>query len=198
MADGIFVLTGSGGLEVRAIPYGAVIVSIRTPDRTARFDDIVLGYESRRRFVRRKSRYFGAVVGRVANRIAGGRFKLDGRHMSSRPTTVRTTCTAASKAGTRSCGTRRRSARGRRRRRLASHEPGRRRRVSGQVAATRHLHTVAIANQLSVRYRRRHEADGDQPHAAHVIQSRRDEGRRRAGPSGAAECQPLHADRARR
>ena len=79
MADDVFVLTGSGGLEVRAIPYGAIIVSIRTPDRTGRLDDVALGYDSGDDYVRRNPRFFGAVVGRVANRIAGGTFELDGR-----------------------------------------------------------------------------------------------------------------------
>ncbi|HEX2443197.1 MAG TPA: aldose epimerase family protein [Vicinamibacterales bacterium] len=79
MADDIFALTGSGGLEVRAISYGAIIVSIRTPDRTGRLDDIVLGYDTTEDYVRRNPRFFGAVVGRVANRIAGGAFELDGR-----------------------------------------------------------------------------------------------------------------------
>jgi aldose 1-epimerase len=75
----VITLTGSGGLEVRAIPYGAIIVSIRTPDRTGQLDDVVLGYDSHDEYVRRNPRFFGAVVGRVANRIAGGTFELDGR-----------------------------------------------------------------------------------------------------------------------
>jgi aldose 1-epimerase len=79
MPDDVFILTGAGGLEVRAIPYGAIIVSIRTPDRTGRLDDVALGYDSADEYVRRNPRFFGAVVGRVANRIAGGTFELDGR-----------------------------------------------------------------------------------------------------------------------
>jgi aldose 1-epimerase len=73
-----FTLRNAHGLEVRAMTYGAIITALRTPDRAGRLDDIVLGYDSLAAYVR-SSPYFGAVVGRYANRIAGGRFTLDGR-----------------------------------------------------------------------------------------------------------------------
>jgi aldose 1-epimerase len=74
----IFTLTNASGTEVRTIPYGAIIVSIRVPDRSGRLDDVVLGFDTLDGYVM-KSRYFGAVVGRYGNRIAQGRFALDGR-----------------------------------------------------------------------------------------------------------------------
>jgi aldose 1-epimerase len=74
----IFTLTNARGTEVRTIPYGAIIVSIRVPDRSGRLDDVVLGFDTLDGYVMR-SRYFGAVVGRYGNRIAQGRFALDGR-----------------------------------------------------------------------------------------------------------------------
>jgi len=55
-----------------------VIVSIRVPDRDGRVDDVVLGFDTLEDYLT-KSRYFGAVVGRYANRIAKGRFVLDGK-----------------------------------------------------------------------------------------------------------------------
>jgi len=70
-------LTNVHGIEVRAISYGAIICSIRVPDRDGRFDDVVLGHETLEGYLERSS-YFGAVVGRFANRIAKGRFTLDG------------------------------------------------------------------------------------------------------------------------
>lgn len=82
MADGTviesFTLRNARGLEVRAITYGAIIVSLRVPDRAGRFDDVVLGYDDLAGYLR-QSPYFGAVVGRYGNRIAKGRFTLDGK-----------------------------------------------------------------------------------------------------------------------
>jgi aldose 1-epimerase len=75
---GLFTLTNARGLEVRAIAYGAIIVSVRAPDRRGQRDDIVLGCDDLEGYLTR-SRYFGAVVGRYGNRIANGRFTLDGR-----------------------------------------------------------------------------------------------------------------------
>ena len=75
---GLFALSNARGLEVRAIAYGAILVSVRAPDRRGRLDDIVLGCDDLEGYLAR-SRYFGAVVGRYGNRIANGRFTLDGR-----------------------------------------------------------------------------------------------------------------------
>src|SRR6188768_288578 len=65
-------------MEVRTIPYGAIIVSIRVPDRSGRLDDVVIGHDNLQGYLT-ASRFFGAVVGRFGNRIAKGRFTLDGR-----------------------------------------------------------------------------------------------------------------------
>ncbi|HKG33140.1 MAG TPA: aldose epimerase family protein [Gemmatimonadales bacterium] len=82
MPDGkaveVYTLTNVRGMEVRAITYGAVIQAIRVPDRAGRLDDIALGYDSMQGYLT-SSPYFGAVVGRYANRIARGRFALEGR-----------------------------------------------------------------------------------------------------------------------
>src|SRR5207249_8563982 len=82
MPDGaavdVFTLASDHGVEIRAINYGCIIASIRVPDRHARVDDIVLGHDTLEGYLTR-SRFFGAVVGRYANRIAKGRFTLDGK-----------------------------------------------------------------------------------------------------------------------
>ena len=75
---GLFTLTNAHGIELRAIAYGAIIVSLRAPDRRGQLADIVLGFDDLHGYLTR-SRYFGAVVGRYGNRIANGRFSLDGR-----------------------------------------------------------------------------------------------------------------------
>jgi aldose 1-epimerase len=73
----IFTLTSTRGLEVRAMTWGARIVSILAPGRDGRPADIVLGYDSLTEYLG-DSHYLGAVVGRFANRIANAQFRLDG------------------------------------------------------------------------------------------------------------------------
>src|SRR5919106_6607224 len=73
----LFAMTNAQGIEVRAMTYGGIITVIRTPDRNGRFDDVVLGYDSLAPYLD-QSPYFGAIVGRYANRIARGQFTLDG------------------------------------------------------------------------------------------------------------------------
>ena len=73
-----FTLRNAHGIEVRAITYGAIIVSLRVPDRAGKFDDVVLGHDDLAGYLTKPS-YFGAVVGRYGNRIAQGRFTLDGK-----------------------------------------------------------------------------------------------------------------------
>ena len=73
----LFTLTNAHGVRVRAMTYGATIVSLETPDRDGRLGDVVLGYPSLDGYLA-ASPYFGAVVGRYGNRIAGARFTLDG------------------------------------------------------------------------------------------------------------------------
>lgn len=72
-----YSLTNAQGLSLSAIPFGATIVTLSTPDRARVFDDIVLGFDDPSEY-RLHSPYCGAVVGRYANRIADGRFTLDG------------------------------------------------------------------------------------------------------------------------
>jgi len=82
MPDGtpvkIFTLRNAAGMQVRAISYGAILVSITAPGRGARGADVVLGHDSLDGYLNR-SRFFGALVGRYGNRIGGGQFTLDGR-----------------------------------------------------------------------------------------------------------------------
>src|SRR5262245_42422962 len=75
----IFMLTNRQGVEVRAMTYGAIIVSLRVPDRSGRLDDVVLGFDSASEYAQHNPSYFGAIVGRYGNRIAKGRFTLDGK-----------------------------------------------------------------------------------------------------------------------
>jgi aldose 1-epimerase len=74
----LYTLTNSHGVEVRAMNYGGIIVSLRVPDRKGELGDIVLGHETLDGYIPNPP-YFGAIVGRYANRIANGTFTLDGK-----------------------------------------------------------------------------------------------------------------------
>lgn len=69
----------AGDITMQVTNYGARVVSLWTPDREGRYEDIVLGYENIGRYIDNTGeRFLGAVVGPYANRIAKGRFTLDG------------------------------------------------------------------------------------------------------------------------
>jgi aldose 1-epimerase len=70
-------LTNSHGMSVRVLSYGAILQSVSVPDRNGHIADVVLGYGSMAGYLSQPN-YFGATVGRYANRIAHGRFELDG------------------------------------------------------------------------------------------------------------------------
>jgi aldose 1-epimerase len=81
LADGtpihLYVLTNKNGMQAAITNFGARLVSLKVPDRNGKLADVVLGYSSVEGYVK-DTAYFGAIVGRYANRIAKGRFKLDG------------------------------------------------------------------------------------------------------------------------
>jgi aldose 1-epimerase len=73
------------GIEANIMTYGARVVSIKTADRDGKMANVVLGYSSLDGYVADKTSYFGAIVGRYGNRIAFGKFTLDG-HQYQVPT----------------------------------------------------------------------------------------------------------------
>jgi aldose 1-epimerase len=82
-ADGrpvyLYTLKNRHGMEVAITNYGGVVVALKVPDRNGRFADVVLGYDRLAGYESKEDPYFGAIVGRYANRIAQGRFTLDGK-----------------------------------------------------------------------------------------------------------------------
>jgi aldose 1-epimerase len=75
---GLFTMTNDGGIEVSIATYGGIITSLKVPDRNGRLADVVLGFDLFDRYVEGHP-FFGAIVGRYANRIGGASFELDGR-----------------------------------------------------------------------------------------------------------------------
>ncbi len=75
----LFTLTNSQGMEVKITNYGAIITSIKVPDRDGNLADVTLGYNEPADYVNAlEQTYFGAIVGRYGNRIAKGKFSIDG------------------------------------------------------------------------------------------------------------------------
>lgn len=75
---GLYTLTNKRGCEVTVTNYGAKIVSLMVPDKSGQLTDVVLGHPSIDDYLTSQEPYFGAVCGRVGNRIAKGQFTLEG------------------------------------------------------------------------------------------------------------------------
>ena len=73
----------SGATEARIITYGAIVQTLKVPDKNGKVADVVLGFDSLDDYVKSNTPHFGGVVGRYANRIAGGKFELDGKTFST-------------------------------------------------------------------------------------------------------------------
>jgi aldose 1-epimerase len=73
-----YTLTNANGMQAAVSDYGGIVLSLTAPDRQGRFADVVLGHASVEQYVQSTS-YFGALIGRYANRIAQGHFTLDGQ-----------------------------------------------------------------------------------------------------------------------
>jgi aldose 1-epimerase len=82
MPDGtpvdLYVLTNANGMEAHVTAYGGTLVSLTAPDRHGSFADVVLGMDTLDG-CRTQTAYFGALIGRYGNRIAGGQFTLEGK-----------------------------------------------------------------------------------------------------------------------
>lgn len=78
----LYILTNSNGCEVTITNYGAKIVSLMVPDKDGNLVDVVTGHGSIDDYLKSEEPYFGAVCGRTGNRIAKGKFSLDGKNYS--------------------------------------------------------------------------------------------------------------------
>ncbi|MBI3649720.1 MAG: galactose mutarotase [Acidobacteria bacterium] len=80
-ADGqavdLYTLTNATGIEAKITNYGGIVVALKVPDRQGKLEDVVLGYDNLAGYLTRTP-YFGALIGRYGNRIAKGRFTLNG------------------------------------------------------------------------------------------------------------------------
>lgn len=74
----LYTLKNARGMETTITNYGGIVVSLMAPDRMGAFADVVLGFNDLESYLTKNNPYFGAVIGRYGNRIAKGRFKLNG------------------------------------------------------------------------------------------------------------------------
>jgi aldose 1-epimerase len=74
----LYTLRNSRGAEATITNYGGIVVTLKMPDKSGNFDDIVLGYDNLEGYLE-KTPYFGCLVGRYGNRIGGASFELDGQ-----------------------------------------------------------------------------------------------------------------------
>jgi aldose 1-epimerase len=74
----VYTLRNANGMEARILDYGGTIVSLTAPDRSGHYADVVLGFDSLEGYLKPNNPYFGAMIGRYGNRIAHGKFELDG------------------------------------------------------------------------------------------------------------------------
>lgn len=73
----LYTLRNTHGVEATITNYGGIVVSLKVPDRSGKFDDVVLGFKDLDNYLK-PGPYFGALIGRYGNRIAKGRFTLNG------------------------------------------------------------------------------------------------------------------------
>jgi aldose 1-epimerase len=74
-----WVLDNANGMEVDMITYGARVQSIKVPDKNGKIEDVALGFDNMKGYLGPDDPYFGATIGRYGNRIAKGKFTLDGK-----------------------------------------------------------------------------------------------------------------------
>jgi aldose 1-epimerase len=75
----LFTLKNNSGATVAVTNYGGRLVSLVVPDKDGKATDVILGYDSLKSYQKPKEPYFGAIIGRYGNRIAKGKFTLDGK-----------------------------------------------------------------------------------------------------------------------
>ena len=199
-----FTLRNKAGVEVTAISYGAIVTSIRVPDRTGAMADVALGFDTLDGYLKDHP-FFGAVVGRYGNRIGKASFTLDGKTYklaaNNGPNHLHGGVRGFDKyvwkaevlAGVAGVAFTRTSPDG---------EEG----YPGTVQV-RVSYMLNDANELSIEYPRHHrQGDADQPDPAHLFQSRRSQrgtdrrsradDRRRSVHAGGCDADPDRRARA--
>jgi hypothetical protein len=135
----IYTLRNANGAEARICNYGGIVVSLKVPDKNGKFGDVVLGYDDLDSYVKNNP-FFGCIVGRYANRIAKGKFTLNGKEYTLAVNNGPNALHGGLKASTKWCGSQIHREQQRARTGVALPEQGRRGRLSGQSERDGGLH----------------------------------------------------------
>jgi aldose 1-epimerase len=81
-ANTLYTLTNAHGMSISVMNYGAILVKLMAPDKSGKLEDVVLGYDDVSGYESKGDPHFGSTVGRYGNRIAKGKFSLDGKEYS--------------------------------------------------------------------------------------------------------------------
>ena len=164
-------LRNQHGIEVRVMTYGGIILSIKTPDKSGASGDIVLGHDTAAEYFT-NSPFIGALIGRYGNRIAKGKFTLDGHEYTLATNNGANHLHGGKKGWDQALWTaepfqgKEGPGRG-----ADAHERGRRRRVSRHREGEGHLHAHRRQSPARRVLGDDRQADGDQPDAAQLLQS---------------------------
>src|SRR5687767_8165147 len=74
-----YTLTNKNGVKVKLMTLGAAITELHVPDKDGKLADVTLGFDTPADYLTDRNQYFGCTTGRYANRIAKGKFTLDGK-----------------------------------------------------------------------------------------------------------------------
>lgn len=75
----LFTLTNKHGMQVKITNYGGIVISIQVPDKNGLLGEVILGFDNLKGYLVETQPYFGAIIGRYCNRIAHGKFTIDGQ-----------------------------------------------------------------------------------------------------------------------
>ena len=191
-----YTLTNAKGMSAKIITYGAIVTELHVPDRNGKTADVVLGFDTSSDYLAGHP-YFGAIAGRVANRIAKGKFTLDGKEytlaVNNGPNHLHGGVKGFDKQVWKARG--RSPARRARRSSSPTPAPTARRAIPGR-STSRVTYTLTDDNALRIDYTRHHrQGDAGQPHQPQLLQP----GRPRRGhdprPRADDRRRPLHARR---
>ena len=175
LADGTsidqYTLANQQGMTVKIITYGGIVTEINTPDRKGKVANVALGFDNLADYVA-KSPYFGAIIGRYANRIANGTFTLDGTTYTLAKNNGPNSLHGGIKGFDKGSGRPRSCVREGAGSKLSYTSPNGEEGYPGHAQGRRHVHAHEQERAEDRLPRDDRQGDGDQSHQSHLLQPR--------------------------